>query len=99
MMVALGLVRAGLPDSARSLAVSTQGKADSEIDPGGEMIYLRSIVHAQIATPKDIDDAIRTLNRFLAMQPQQGGDEGSEDESWWMNKIKDDPRYKALVSR
>ena len=96
MMVALGLVRAGLPDSARRLAEVTQEQAAN--DPENELLYLRAVVHAQIPTPKDKDSAIRLLSRFLAASPQRAEGEG-QDESWWMRSLRSDSRYQALVGK
>lgn len=91
MIASLGLIRAGLPDSARAVAVSARG--NPQIDPGSELTYLEGIVRAQLG---DKDDAIRLLTRFLAANPQQRAFAG-HDESWWLDNIRDDPRYKALV--
>ncbi|HEX7019694.1 MAG TPA: serine/threonine-protein kinase, partial [Gemmatimonadaceae bacterium] len=41
MMVSLGLIRAGMADSARRLAVATQSVVTPQLDPAGELIYLR----------------------------------------------------------
>jgi TolB-like protein len=91
MIAAVGLIRAGLPDSARAVVVAARG--NPQIDPGGELVYLEAIVRAQLG---DKDDAIRLLTRFLAANPQQRAFAG-HDESWWLDRIRDDPRYKALV--
>lgn len=91
MIASLGLLRAGLPDSAR--AVMNRGRGDPQIDPAGELTYLEAIVRAQLG---DKDDAIRLLTRYLAANPQQRKFAG-HDESWWLDDIRDDPRYKALV--
>jgi serine/threonine-protein kinase len=96
MIVALGLVRAGLTDSARSLAVATQSTAGPEVDPNSELINLRAIVHARIATANDKTVAIQLLARYLAMNPQQAGAASEQDEAWWTNSLKGDPRYVAL---
>jgi TolB-like protein len=92
MWVALALVRAGLPDSARAVAKS--GRGTPQIDPGGELFYLEGIVRAQVG---DTDEAIRLLRRFLAANPQQSAFSG-HDESWWLDEIRDDPRYQALIA-
>jgi serine/threonine-protein kinase len=91
MVVAIALIRAGLPDSARAVAKSARGNPN--VDPSGELTYLEAIVRAQVG---DKDDAIRLLTRFLAANPQQRA-LASHDESWWFDDIKDEPRYKALV--
>jgi serine/threonine-protein kinase len=91
MIAAVGLIRAGLPDSARAVVAAARG--NPQIDPGGELVYLEAIVRAQLG---DKDDAIRLLTRFLAANPQQRAFAG-HDESWWLDSIRDDPRYKALV--
>ena len=91
MITAIGLIRAGLPDSARAVAVRSRGTP--QIDPAGELTYLEAIVRAQAG---DKDDAIRLITRFLAANPQQRAFAG-HDESWWLDNLRDDPRYRALV--
>ena len=91
MITAIGLIRAGLPDSARTVAVRARGTP--QIDPAGELTYLEAIVRAQVG---DKDDAIRLITRFLAANPQQRAFAG-HDESWWLDNLRDDPRYRALV--
>lgn len=93
MMVALGLVQAGLPDSARAVAAS--GRGNPTVDPGSELVYLEAIVRARLG---DADDAIRLLSRYLAANPQQRAS-ADQDESWWFDRIRDDPRYRELVGR
>jgi serine/threonine-protein kinase len=92
MWVALALARAELPDSAR--AVAKGGRGTPQIDPAGELFYLEGIVRAQVG---DTDEAIRLLRRFLAANPQQSAFSG-HDESWWLDEIRDDPRYRALIA-
>jgi serine/threonine-protein kinase len=91
MMVALGLVRAGLADSARHMAERSRG--NPQIDPAFELVKIEAQVRAQLG---DKDEAIRLLSRFYAANP---GNKAFArfDESWWWDSIRDDPRYKALV--
>ncbi len=91
MIAAIALIRAGLPDSARAVAVRSRGNA--EIDPPRELTYLEAIVRAQLG---DKDDAFRLLNMFLATNPQQRGSAG-QDESWWLEDLHNDPRWEALI--
>jgi eukaryotic-like serine/threonine-protein kinase len=92
MFVAIALIRAGLPDSAKAVARSARG--NPEIDPAGELQYLESIVLAQAG---DSDGAIRLLTRYIAANPQQR-DYWKNDETWWLDDIRDDPRFQALIS-
>jgi hypothetical protein len=91
MIVALALIRAGLSDSARSVAVAARG--NPQVDPAGDLTYLETLVRAQLG---DKDEAIKLLTKYLAANPQQRAFT-SGDESWWFDPIADDPRYKALV--
>jgi serine/threonine-protein kinase len=91
MIVALALIRAGLSDSARSVAVAARG--NPQVDPAGDLTYLETIVRAQLG---DKDEAIKQLTKYLAANPQQRAFT-SGDESWWFEPIADDHRYKALV--
>ena len=91
MMAAIALIRAGLPDSARAVAVRSRG--NSEIDPPQELTYMEAIVRAQLG---DADGAFQLLNRFLATNPQQRGS-AAQDESWWFEDLKADPRWERLL--
>ena len=91
MIAALGLARAGLADSARNVARRSRGNA--EVDPGSELLYLEAILASQL---NDNDEALRLLARYLAANPQQRSS-GGQDQSWWWDNIRDDPRYVQLV--
>ena len=91
MIAAIALIRAGLPDSARSVA--TKAQANEALDPGGDLLYLEAIVRAQLG---EKDKAISLLARYLSAHPQQRA-YASDDESWWFNALKDEPKYKALA--
>ncbi|MBV6523075.1 MAG: Serine/threonine-protein kinase PknD [Gemmatimonadaceae bacterium] len=91
MIAAIGLIRAGLPDSARAVMVAS--RANEQLDPTGELTVLEANARAQVG---DRDDAIRLLTRYLATNPQQRAS-AQHDETWWLDPIRDDPRYKALV--
>ena len=93
MLVALGLLRAGLPDSAR--AVASRSRANPQVDPSADVLELEARFRAQVG---DKDEAIRMLTRWFANNP------GTQafakfDERWWWDPVRDDPRYKALVGR
>jgi len=92
MLAGIALVRAGLPDSARSVINRAQG--NQTIDPAGDLIKLEAIARAQLG---EKDEAITLLGRYLAAHPQQRFVEKGLDESWWFQSLQDDPRYKALV--
>jgi tetratricopeptide (TPR) repeat protein len=91
MLVAIALVRAGLPDSAR--AVARSGRGSPQLDPAAELVFYEAIVRAQVG---DTDEAIRLLRRYLAANPQQAAFLG-HDETWWFDDLREDPRYKALI--
>jgi len=92
MLVAFGLVRAGVPiDSAKAVAV--RSRANPQIDPTFETIGLEARFRAQIG---DKNEAIRLLSQYYANNPQQRAF-AKDDDSWWWDPIRDDPRYKALV--
>ncbi|MFN8583319.1 MAG: hypothetical protein U0163_20380, partial [Gemmatimonadaceae bacterium] len=91
MIAAIALVRAGLADSARRVSASARGT--SQLDPTGELIQLEAFFRAQAG---DKTEAIDLLSRYLALFPQQRAS-AQHDESWWLNPIRDDPRYKSLI--
>ncbi|MEO8562991.1 MAG: serine/threonine-protein kinase [bacterium] len=91
MIAAIALIRADLPDSAR--AVAAKAHANEALDPGGDLLYLEAIVRAQLG---EKGRAIALLGRYLAAHPQQRA-YASNDESWWFDPLKDEPKYKALA--
>jgi serine/threonine-protein kinase len=91
MLVAMALARAGLADSARSVAA--RSRADAEMDPPRELVSFEAIVYTILG---DKNEAIRLLGRYFASNPQQRSSQ-QRDESWWYQSLKGDPRYEALV--
>ena len=93
MFVALDLLRAGVsPDSARHVADRSRGNAQTD-DSAGELLVYEAQFRAQVG---DKDDAIRLLSRFFAVNPPPRAF-AKDDDSWYWEPIRDDPRYKALV--
>jgi hypothetical protein len=93
MLVAMALARAGLADSARSVAA--RSRADATMDPPRELVSYEAIVHTILG---DKDEAIRLLGRYFASNPQQRSSQ-DRDESWWYQSLRGDPRYEALVAQ
>jgi len=91
MIAALGLVRAGLPDSARRLAVRSRATVD--VDRALELVKIEAELRAQLG---DVDEAIDLLARFYAANPQQRA-LAANDETWWWDPLKNDPRYTAII--
>lgn len=91
MIAAMALARAGLPDSARRVAVGA--RAGTDIDPTRDLAYLEAIVHNLVG---DTDEAVRLLNTYYAANPQLRAFL-SRDETWWFRNLREDPRYKALA--
>jgi serine/threonine-protein kinase len=93
MIAALALVQAGMKDSAEALATANQG--DSQIDPNGELTNLAINVYALSGNK---DKALDLIARFLATNPQQR-ESAAKDRSWWLESLRSDPRYQALVKK
>jgi serine/threonine-protein kinase len=91
MMVGIAYLRAGMPDSAKAIAASSQG--DPSVDPRGETVNLAAIIYAQAG---DKDKAISLAKRWFAANPNQRAT-AANDNAWWFKDIRDDPRYKALI--
>jgi hypothetical protein len=92
MLSAIALVRAGLPDSASAVASAAQ--SNEALDPGGDLLYLESILRAQLGQK---EKSIALLGRWLAAHPQQRAFATSGDELWWFDPVKNEPKYKALA--
>jgi len=97
LLVAMTLMRAGLPDSARAVAV--RARADATIDPTREIVYLEMLLRNLLG---DRDEALRLAGEYYAANPQDRVDCVAEggvhlDRTWWMRGLVDDPRYRALA--
>jgi tetratricopeptide (TPR) repeat protein len=91
MMVGIAYLRAGLADSAKAIAASSV--ADPQIDPQRETVNLAAIIYAQSG---DKERAISLLAQWYAANPQQRSS-GAKDQAWWLEDLRSDPRYQALV--
>jgi serine/threonine-protein kinase len=91
MLAGVALIRAGLPDSARSVIAHAPG--NENLDPSGDLVYLEAMARSQLG---DKDKAISLLSRYFAAHPQQQK-YASKDESFWWKPLQDEPRYRALV--
>jgi tetratricopeptide (TPR) repeat protein len=91
LLAAIGLIRAKLPDSARSVINRAEGS--ESLDPSGDLVYLEAMARSQLG---EKDKAISLLSRYYAAHPQQQR-YAAKDESFWWKPLKDDPKYQALV--
>jgi tetratricopeptide (TPR) repeat protein len=93
MIVALALVRAGLPDSARSLVAHSRG--DATIDATHDLAYYEALVRIQLG---DRDEAFRLLSTYVAANPQMRGGI-AKDETWMLRDLRSDPRFVTLFGK
>ena len=91
MLAAMGLFRAGLADSAKATAVHARG--NPQIDPAYELLFYEAQLRSLLG---DKDEAIRLLTTYFANNPAQRTF-FKNDQSWWWDGIRSDPRYKALA--
>lgn len=91
MFVAMALVRADLPDSAR--AVARRARAGVEIDPIRELAWLESIVLTWLG---EYDAALERLALYLAANPGQV-QAFARDDTWWLEDLREQPGYGRLV--
>ena len=91
MLVAMALVRAELPDSARKVALRSRGNVT--IDPTHDLAYYEALVRAQLG---DRDEAFRLLGRYLATNPQMRAGL-VKDETWLLRDLRSDPRFATVV--
>jgi len=91
MLAGMGLNRAGLADSARSVISRAQG--DENVDPTGDLAYLEAMARTQLG---EKDKAIALLSRYYAKNPQRKAFI-SRDEAWYFKSLENEPRYKSLV--
>jgi len=91
LFVAMALLRAGLADSARSVA--TRARADATVDPSRDLVYVEAIFRNLAG---DRDEALRLVGLYLATNPQDRP-LMAKDQTWWWAGLRDDPRFQALV--
>lgn len=91
MALAMGLVRAGLPDSAR--AVARRARAGPNVDPVRDLAWLEAIVLTLLG---DYDDAVDRLATYMAVNPGSAA-LFAEDETWWLEDLRPYPAYQRLV--
>ncbi|HEU5262790.1 MAG TPA: protein kinase [Gemmatimonadales bacterium] len=91
MLVAMTLVRAGLPDSARRVAL--RARADATIDPSRDLVYIEAMLRNMLG---DRDEALSLVGTYLATNPQDRATM-AKDETWWWRGLRDDPRFQRLV--
>jgi serine/threonine-protein kinase len=91
MLVALGLIRAGMPDSASRVA--TRSRGNPQVDPGWELVLYEAKVRALLG---EKPEAVRLLRDFFANNPAYLP-YARDDNSWWWDTIKDYPAYKDLI--
>jgi serine/threonine-protein kinase len=91
MLVTFALARAGLSDSARSVAV--RSRATPAQDPDRELAYFEALLRAMLG---DFDEAFRLLSTYVAVNPQVRAGL-AEDDTWWVRDLRKDPRYRELM--
>jgi tetratricopeptide (TPR) repeat protein len=91
MILAMGLARAGLADSARSVAM--RSRADAQLDPTRDLTYLEAIVRNLTG---DTEDVLRLLSTYRATNPQLR-ESFARDQSWYFRNLRSDPKYQAIV--
>jgi hypothetical protein len=93
MIVAFALARAGLSDSARSVAVNSRGNAT--IDATNDLAFSEALVRIQLG---DKDEAFRLLSTYVAANPQRRSGIAN-DETWVMRDLRSDPRFVTLFGK
>lgn len=91
MLIAMALVRADLPDSAR--AVAERARGGPEVDPIRELAWLEAIVLTWLG---DYDAAVDRLSLYFAANPGQA-EAFARDDTWWLEDLRDVQAYQRLV--
>ena len=91
MLVAAGLARGGLRDSARHVLVRSRG--DGAVDPTRDLLIDEALVRVVLG---DKDEALRLLKMYLVANPEHRAGM-AETQSWWWRDLKSDPRYQEMV--
>ena len=93
MLVAAGLTRAGMQDSARRVLVRSRG--NPEIDPSRDLIIDEAVVRVILA---DTTEALNLLKQYLVANPDHRVGMANT-QSWWWRDLKNDPRYRQMVGK
>ncbi|HEX4561262.1 MAG TPA: hypothetical protein VH113_05455, partial [Gemmatimonadales bacterium] len=91
VLVAMALSNAGLRDSARSVAL--RARAGQSADQSGDLYYTEMFLRNMLG---DRQEALDLLARYLAVNPQERPNV-AKDRTWWLDGLRDDPKFKALV--
>jgi tetratricopeptide (TPR) repeat protein len=91
MLVGMALVRAGLADSARAVALRSRG--NPEVDPTHDLAYFEAVLRTQLG---DKDEAFRQLGIYLAANPQRRAG-FAKDDTWDLRELRSDPRFGQMV--
>jgi eukaryotic-like serine/threonine-protein kinase len=91
MLVAGGLARAGMADSARRVLL--RSRADPSIDPNRDLLETEAMVRTILG---DRSEAVRLLKMFLVANPMHRKGM-AENKSWWWRDLKTDPGYQNLI--
>jgi hypothetical protein len=93
MMTAMALARAGLADSARAVAV--RARAGPDIDPVRVIAYYEAVVRSWVG---DTEEGIHLLGIYLSANPGRI-QAFADDDTWWLEELRKDPRYASLVAQ
>jgi len=93
MLVAAGLARAGMADSARHVLVRSRG--NPEIDPSRDLVIDEAVVRVILG---DTTDALNLLKQYLVANPDHRVGMANT-QSWWWRDLKNTPRYRQMVGK
>jgi TolB-like protein len=91
MLVAAGLARAGMADSARRVLL--RSRADPSLDPNRDLLETEAMVRTILG---DRGEAVRLLKMYLVANPQHRKGM-AETTVWWWRDLKTDPGYQNLI--
>ena len=94
MLIAAGLAKAGLRDSA--VKVISGARPDPADDKEGEMAGVEAFIRTLFGTAADTTEAFNILNRYVSGSPQHRAGL-AESQSWWWKGMKQDRRWADLV--
>ncbi|HET7201399.1 MAG TPA: protein kinase [Burkholderiales bacterium] len=91
LLVAMAIANAGLKDSARNVAL--RARAAEKADQSGDLYYTEMFLRNMLGDRKE---ALDLLAAYLALNPQERPNV-AKDRTWWLDGLRDDPQFKALV--
>jgi hypothetical protein len=73
--------------------VAERARGDATLDPTRDLSFFEAIARLIMG---DKDEALRLLTTYIAANPQNRASM-ARDETWWLQPLRSDPRWRSLL--